>query len=199
MLTLEILKLDQSENAVAADDRDGDQRFAQVCAGKYGVIEFSIIRRGVENDRLMRFLHHFKFSTGQRRDGRYGDLLTVLTQVKIVHKVGFGVIPTDHQVGRVKDGTQFIADQVDDRLKVQLGSQTALDGINDLQLGDTFLLGFKEPRVLDGNAHVRRQGLQQAFMILIKRILFVTAYHDHTDHFFARNDRYQQGGLRNLA
>ncbi len=59
-------------------------------------------------------------------------------------QIRFFIVPANVEIGRLEDVSQFIADQVYDGMKVQFGGQALLDGIDKLQLGHTFLLGFEE-------------------------------------------------------
>ena len=79
------------------------------------------------------------------------------------------VVPADADVVGVEDVAQLVADQVDDRLEVELGGHALLDRVDHRQLGRA-LLGFLEQplrlveqaRVLECHAHAVRQRAQQA-------------------------------------
>ena len=70
--------------------------------------------------------------------------LAVLIRVQIVAQVGAFVIPIDAEVGRVEHFAQLVADQIDDRLEVELSSQTLLDRIDDRELGVALLCFFEQ-------------------------------------------------------
>ena len=59
-------------------------------------------------------------------------------------QICFFIIPTDTEIWCVEHLPQLITDQIDNGLKIQLGGETLLNGVDDLQLGDALLLGFEE-------------------------------------------------------
>ena len=59
-------------------------------------------------------------------------------------QIGFFIVPTNNQIRCVEHFAQFIANQVHNGLEVQLGSESLLDGVDDLQLGNTLLFSFEE-------------------------------------------------------
>ena len=73
---------------------------------------------------------------------------------------------------------QLVADQVDDRLEVELGGHALLDAVDDRELGGA-LLGLleqalrlvEEARVLERDAHAVGERLQQADVGLAERVL----------------------------
>ncbi len=78
------------------------------------------------------------------------------------------VVPADADVAGLEDLAQLVADQVDDRLEVELGRHPFLDAVDHRQLGGA-LLGLlqqalrlvEEARVLERDAHARDDGLSR--------------------------------------
>ena len=54
------------------------------------------------------------------------------------------VVPADGKIRRIEYFTQLITDEIHNGLEVQLGGESLLNGVDDLQLGDAFLLSFEE-------------------------------------------------------
>ena len=76
----------------------------------------------------------------------------MLKLIEMMNQAGFFIIPANAKVTRVKHFTQFIADQIDDGLKIQLRGQPLLDRVDDLQLRNTFLFGFEEAGIFESRA-----------------------------------------------
>ena len=102
-------------------------------------------------------------------------------------------------VARVEDLGDLVADEVDDRLEVELGREALLDAVDDRELGIA-LLGLLEqplrlveqPRVLECHAHAVRERLQQAHVRLAERVLVLEiSQHDQPAHLIAGDQRYQ--------
>ena len=83
----------------------------------------------------------------------------MLVKIKVMNQISFFIVPGNCKVRRIKYFAQFIADQIHNGLEVQLGGESLLNGVDDLQLRDTFLLGFEKPlsfieetRILKGSS-----------------------------------------------
>ena len=80
---------------------------------------------------------------------------------------------------------QLVADQVDDRLEVELAGHPLLDAVDDRELG-VALLGLlqqalrlvEEARVLQRDAHARGDGLQQAHFGFAEGVLALVVLDD---------------------
>ena len=80
---------------------------------------------------------------------------------------------------------QFVPDQVDDGLEVELGGHALLDAVDHRQFGGA-LLGFlqqalrliKEPRVLQRHTHARGHRTEQAHSGFVIRVLALIVLHD---------------------
>ena len=90
---------------------------------------------------------------------------------------------------------QLVADQVDDGLEVQLGGQSLLDGVDDLQLSHTFLFGLEQAGVFDGHAHIGGEGLQQMHVVFIEGVDPVIRQNDDAQHPVSGKDRHPQPGF----
>src|SRR6185503_1493813 len=93
--------------------------------------------------------------------------------VKMMDQVVFFIVPTNPEITCMEYCTQFIADQIHNSLEVQLGGESLLNRVDDLQLCDAFLLGFKQSRVFDGDSHVRGKRLQEAYMVFGECVLAI--------------------------
>ena len=108
-----------------------------------------------------------------------------------MHEIGFFIVPGNAKITSIDEHlAQLIADQIYNGLEIQLGGESLLDGVDDLQLGDAFLLRFKESCVLDGDSHVGGEGLQEAQVIVIEEVLLVITNANHAQNFVADNDGY---------
>src|SRR5205085_7917370 len=89
----------------------------------------------------------------------------VFVAVEVVKEACLLLVPIDAKVRGRKDLPELIANQVDDRLEVQLRGEALLNGVDNCQLGGA-LLGFLEqplrlieqPRVLQGHTDRQRYG-----------------------------------------
>ena len=54
-------------------------------------------------------------------------------------QIGLLVIPGDAEIGSIENFAQLVADQVDNRLEVQLRSEPLLDRVDDRELGIALL------------------------------------------------------------
>ena len=84
-------------------------------------------------------------------------------------QVGFFIVPANTKIRRVEHFAQLISHQIHNGLEVQLGGESLLNGVDDLQLGDAFLLGFeealglvKETGIFEGSPQRGRDGGYQA-------------------------------------
>ena len=59
---------------------------------------------------------------------------TMFVFVEEVRQIGLRVVPSDADVAGVEHLTQFVPDQVDDRLEVELGRHALLDAVDHRQL-----------------------------------------------------------------
>ena len=75
-------------------------------------------------------------------------------------KIGFFIKPINFKIRRVEHFTQLITDQIHNGLEVQLGGESLLDGVDDLQLGNALLLGFEETLGLVEETRVLERGSQ---------------------------------------
>src|SRR5437762_2452087 len=71
-----------------------------------------------------------------------------------------GVIRTNADVATVEHLAQFVADEIDDRLEVQLRGHSLLNSVDHRKLGRSLLLGLEqplrlveEPRILERDPH----------------------------------------------
>ncbi len=80
--------------------------------------------------------------------------------VQIVDEVGLFIVPTNAEIGRIEDFAQLVADQVDDRLEIQLGGEPLLDRVDDRELGVALF-----------EVGVRRRQFPRAFLDLVLEAL----------------------------
>ena len=113
------------------------------------------------------------------------------------------VIPADRKVGRREHFPQLVADDVDDRLKIELGGKSLLDRIDDRELGIA-LLGFLEQalrlveqsRVLQRHAHAGGHGAEQPRIGLVEcAFALVVLDGDAAERPIAADDRYEHDRL----
>ncbi len=65
--------------------------------------------------------------------------VTLFIVIEKVPEIGLIIVPIYNEIGSVKDLTQLVSDHIDNGLKVQFGSQSLLDGVDDLQFADALL------------------------------------------------------------
>ena len=107
----------------------------------------------------------------------------------------------------LKQLAQLVADEVDDRLEVELRGHALLDAVDDRELGGA-LLGFlqqplrlvEQARVLERDAHARGDGAEQPHLGLAVGVLaLVVLQHDRAEHAIARDDRHEHARLRRVG
>ncbi len=97
---------------------------------------------------------------GRAAHRRTAEPLAVLVVVRTQQLIGRWVVPADADVAGLEHLAQLVADEVDDRLEVELGRHPLLDAVDHRELGGA-LLGFlqqplrlvEEARVLERDAH----------------------------------------------
>ena len=105
----------------------------------------------------------------------------VIRVAALANVVGKGVV--QHVCLRVEQGDShdfslediayLITDDARHRLDIKgLGHRFA-DAVEDGQFANALLLRFKEARILNGHAHIGREGLQQPHIVAIIRFLAV--------------------------
>ena len=112
------------------------------------------------------------------------------------------VVNTDH-LG-FKNVLNLVAYQVINGLQLQFGCQSFLNAVDDLQLCRTLLGLFeqvlsllKQTHVLDGSAHIRRDGLKHTNWKVSKGVFFIVVCNSNaTDNFLACQQREHHKGLR---
>src|SRR5581483_3999158 len=114
------------------------------------------------------------------RNGVLGLSLARFNHVGVVFEIGLGVVGHNKERLRVEQVADFIADQIENRLKVELGRQALLDAVNNRQFRRALLLRLKkalgfieQARIFEGDAHGRREGLQQPYVGFAKSVLMV--------------------------
>ena len=121
----------------------------------------------------------------------------MLVCVQVVNEVGLRVVPADADVAGVEDLAQLVADEVDDRLEVELGGHAFLDAVDHGQFGGALLRFLQqalrlveEARVLQRHAHARGDGAQQPHVGFAEGVLaLVILQVDHAEHAVAAEDR----------
>ena len=66
--------------------------------------------------------------------GRNVQAHSVLVLVEVMDQIGLLVVPADAEVGGLEHLAQLVADQIDDRLEVELGRHALLDAVDDREL-----------------------------------------------------------------
>ena len=104
----------------------------------------------------------------------------MLVIVQLVEEVGFRVVPRNADVAGLENLAHLVADQVDDRLEVELGGHALLDAVDDRQLGRALLGLLQQPLrlveqagVFERHAHGGDDGLQQAHVGLVEGVLLL--------------------------
>ena len=179
---------DRADHAVAADDRDADARSALVACPESRRIPIrsrllgtcSLMTSGC---RVCRRSLRSRFSGTRAR--RTIDSACRARRCRGNGRGWSAVVPADADVAGVEYVAQLVADQVDDRLEVQLGGHALLDAVDHGQLG-VALLGFLEQplclveqaRVLQRDAHARGHGAQQAHLGFAVGVLALVVLED---------------------
>jgi hypothetical protein len=196
VLALVILEHDRPQHAVAPDDGNEDSGLAGIRT-RYDLDPLgSSLVTIAEHDRLAR-AHHARPRTPFARCGRR-DLLpdTVLVLVQIVRKIVDGVVPANAHVAGLEHLAQLVADEVDDRLELELRRHALLDAVDDGELRRSLLLGpeqalrlVEEPRIVQCRAEGCGDRRQNARVRLAVRVLvFVVLDGDHAAHAIGADD-----------
>ena len=85
------------------------------------------------HDKRQTGLHQFQMMCSGRR-GRGAESYPVLVLVHVVNQIGLGVVPANADVAGLEYFAQLVADEVNDRLEVELGSHALLDTVDDAEL-----------------------------------------------------------------
>ena len=161
----------------------------------------------VRDDRLARDLHRRHAPCGDGATGARPQSLATPDDVELVDQVGLRVVPADADVVARKHLAQLVADDVDDRLEVELGGHPLLDAVDHRQLG-VALLGFlqqalrlvEQARVLERDAHAGDDRLQQPDLARAERVLALEAFDDDdADDAFVGDDLHRQARKRALG
>src|SRR5579862_1999544 len=116
----------------------------------------------------------------KRRDRPILDLVTVPTLEEIVVVTGTGrkIERREADALRVEQFAKLLADEIVDRLDLELRDETLLNAVDDRQLGRSLLLRLEqplrfveEPRVLERDAQAACQRLQQPHVGFRERML----------------------------
>ena len=131
----------------------------------------------------------------------------VLEDVARVPLPALGVPPADADVAGGEHLAQLVADEVDDRLQLELGGHALLDAVDHREFG-VALLGLlqqalrlvEQARVLERRAQARDHGLQQAHGGLVERVLALEALDAHlADVALADHDRHVHARARHVG
>jgi hypothetical protein len=98
-------------------------------------IEFCSLLGSIDYDGAARCNHSRVPNRVAGRRGWRIESNAVFVFVQIVAQVGRRIVPADADIPCVKHLAQFVADQINNPLKVEFGSKPFLDAVNDRQLG----------------------------------------------------------------
>ena len=198
ILAIEVLEGDDPLGLVADDERRPEGGPGRLTGQRSRFSECRELGQGVQEQRLAR-LQDAQADRDRRRAGPrpsvlegdrlIGEADSALDRVRELHQVGLPVVDPDIDDLGVEDLADLVADQVIHRLHVELGREALLDARDDRQLGRSLVgLGQEPPRlveqarVLERNAHARREGRQQALVGLGVRLRRLGGYGDDPEH-----------------
>ncbi len=121
----------------------------------------------------------------------------MLEVVRHRHQAGRPVVERDRHVLRAEDLADLVADEIDDRLEIELRGEPLLHAVDDRELGGALLALLEqalrlveEARVLERDAHARRDGRKQAHLGFAEGVLaLVVLQDDRAEHAVAAEDR----------
>ena len=123
--------------------------------------------------------------------------------IREADKVSRDVVDGDVHGLRIEDLVDLLADQVVHRLHVELGGKALLDAVDDCQLSCPLISLGQEPfrlveqsRVLESDAHARRQGREQPLVGLAVGVALQPLESDNTDDPVGTEDRHAEEGFR---
>ena len=151
----------------------------------------------VEHKRLAGTQHVRRESGLAEKVGSDGNALAVLVDVRIVNEPSPRVVDANVHVGLVEDLADLVADGIVDALHVQLGGKRLLHAVDDRQFRGALLALLEQAlrlveqsRVLQGHAHARGDGAQQAHLRLAERgFALIVFQHDLAQYAVAAEYR----------
>ncbi len=142
---------------------------------------------------------HVRSESSRHLPGLDGKALAVLQVIRRRDHVVSAVIQRDRHILGVEDLRDLVADEVDDRLEVELRGQALLDAVDDRKLRGTLLTLLEKPlrlveeaSVLEGHAHRVGQRLEQAHIGIAERVLALDiGQTDNSAGLFACDHRHK--------
>ena len=178
VLALVVLEDDRAEHPVAAQNRDEHRRLTVVGAWNDTDAQRGRLGLVVHHERLARCGQPLPCAARCRRGGGHDLPDAVLVLIQVVKQVCRRIVPADADVAGAEHFAQLVADEVDDRLEVELGGDALLDAVDDGELGGALLALLEqplrlveEPRVLERDAHAVGERLQQPDVGLAEGVL----------------------------
>ena len=102
----------------------------------------------------------------------------MLEVVRHRHQAGRPVVERDRHVLGAEDLADLVADEIDDRLEIELRGEPLLHAVDDRELGRALLALLEqalrlveEPRVLERDAHACRDGAEQPHLGFAEGVL----------------------------
>ena len=195
-----VLQRDDAGRATADDERDEERRADRIAAQHVRVaVALGHLRRDlVDHQRLPR-LHHVLAEADQR------DRVLVQPLASLDH-VGEGeqparlVVDGDADDLRVEHLADPVADEVVDRLRVELPGDRGLDAVDQRQLGVPLPGLLDEARVLERGADTAGERDEQPLVGVAERVLAVDVLQrDDPGRTAAGHERHEERRLRRLA
>ena len=106
-------------------------------------------------------------------DRRLGPSLAALVVVDEVDLPGGLVVERDVGDVGVEGLADALADELDQRVELELGRERLADAVHGRQLGDALARLVDEPRVLERDAEAAGQRRQEPLVVLVERVLAV--------------------------
>ena len=200
ILALEAFDGNVSYHHVAGNDRDLRDRLGLFGARHQQHTELARDFGRAAEDRLLvgaQLAEHRR-----RRQRRHGQAPAMLEFVEVVDQVGLPIEQADSDVVGAEDVAELVADEVDDRLQVELRREPLLDAVDDLQFGGALLLGLEQPLrlveqagVVERDAHRVAQRRQQAHVGFGKGVCRLLADADEAGHLVVTQNRNVDEGI----
>ena len=131
---------------------------------------------------------------------RLGPALAALVVVGELDLPGGLVVQGDVGDVGVEGLAHLLADELDQRVEVELRRERLADAVHRRQLADALARLLHEPRVLERDGEAARQRRQEPLVVLVERVLAVDVLErDHAGRLAARDERDEQDRLGPLA
>ncbi len=198
---VDVLQRDPAAHFVPGDQRSGqhrEHRFAHVHGELLAA--FRLPGRHIVDQKGRLGLEQRPIRRRVQRRGLVRETDASLDRVRVMRESRLEVEHADVDNLGVEDLLDLVADDVVDRLKLELTGERVLDAVDQRQLGVALACLVYQPRVLERDAQASGQRLQELLVGIGECVLPVEVLErDHARRLAARTEGHVQHRLRHLA